>query len=123
MCNLLNCQWHCTAAYSLQLFRLPPSTLLTSYATLALIAACHSVSLWNKLRQSNTVPHLARWFDHHAALPACTAAVVQLDPKQKAAAAAAADLAAGKGGGGECCHHGRQPELPVAPTKILLLYL
>eukprot|EP00775_Hariotina_reticulata_P007441 gene7441-7651_t len=71
----------------------------TTAADLAIWGQLQACPLWSKLKQSGSVPHLARWFDHHAALPACTAAVQQLDPKQKAAAAAAADLAAGKGGG------------------------
>lgn len=61
-------------------------------------AAC---PLWKKVKQSGSVAHLGRWFDHHAALPACTAAAEELCPTKKREAAAAADAAAGKGGGGK----------------------
>lgn len=71
------------------------ATALTGFT--ALLAAC---PLWKKVKTSGSVPHLSRWFDLHAALPACVSAVADLCPTQKRVATAAADLAAGKGGGG-----------------------
>ncbi|KAF8056743.1 glutamate--tRNA ligase [Scenedesmus sp. PABB004] len=71
----------------------------TTAADLAIWGQLHACPLWRKVKQSGGVPHLARWFDLHAALPACASAAESLCPRAKAAAAAAADTAAGKGGG------------------------
>eukprot|EP00878_Enallax_costatus_P010415 GHUV01010871.1.p1 GENE.GHUV01010871.1~~GHUV01010871.1.p1 ORF type:complete len:501 (+),score=123.71 GHUV01010871.1:69-1571(+) len=71
----------------------------TTAADLAIWGQLQACPLWKKVKTSGSVPHLSRWFDLHAALPACTSAVTELCPTQKRAATAAADLAAGKGGG------------------------
>lgn len=65
------------------------------------MSVCAACPLWKKVKQSGTVPHLARWFDFMSSLPSCSQATNALCYKQKVAAAQAADLAAGKGGAGE----------------------
>lgn len=67
-----------------------------SIADLALWGQLSIGTMWKKVRGPGKVPHLARWFDHVAELPACKAAVDELDVNaKKKAMAAAADVAAG----------------------------
>ena len=57
---------------------------------------------WDKLRKAGMLPHLARWFDHIAAVPALREAGERHGPKKPRTTAETREAAAasGRGGGG-----------------------